>query len=125
MAIGGIALRRFAAIVPASLGDIHFAADDRFHAARLGRVVERFRRKQIAVIGDGDRRHLPARRFIDNLFEVARSIQQAVIRVQMQVNESGSFHAVGYSNLAGRFWLRGDLISIVLIWGIAYLANKM
>ena len=103
VAIGGIALRRFAAIVAASLRDIHFAADDRFHAPRLGRVVERFRREKISVIGDGHGRHFPARRFVDDFFEVARTIQQAVIRVQMQVNESGSFHAGGYSNLARRF----------------------
>jgi hypothetical protein len=30
--------------------------------------------------------------------------------VQMQVNESGSFHAGRYSNLARRFWLRHDLV---------------
>ncbi len=74
-----------------------------FTPARLGRVVERFRRKKISVIGDGHGRHFPARCFVDDLFEVAGSIQQAVIRVQMQVNESGSFHAGGYSNLARRF----------------------
>ena len=46
VAIGCIALGRFAAIVPASLGDVHFAADDWLHAARFGRVVERFGREQ-------------------------------------------------------------------------------
>jgi hypothetical protein len=66
-------------------------------------VVERFRRKKISVIGDSHGRHLPARRFIDDFLEVARTIQQAVIRVQMQVNESGSFHTERYSNLARRF----------------------
>ncbi len=110
MAVGGIALRRFAAIVAASLGDVHFAADDRLDAARLGCVVERFRRKEIAVIGDSHGRHFPARGFIDDLFEIARSIQQAVIRMQMQVNESGSFHAGGYSNRARGFLLRPDSV---------------
>ena len=76
MTIRRVALRGFAAIVAASLGDVHFAADDRLYAARLGRVVERFRRKKIAVIGDGHRRHFPARRFVDNLFEVAGAIQK-------------------------------------------------
>jgi hypothetical protein len=108
--VGGIALRRFSAIVPASLGDIHLAADDRLHAARLGRVVKRFRRKKISVIGDSHGRHLAARGFIDDFLEVARAIQQAVIRVQMQVNESGSFHAERYSNLAREFWLRRDFV---------------
>jgi hypothetical protein len=28
--------------------------------------------------------------------------------VQVQVNESGSFHAGGYSNLARQFWLCRD-----------------
>jgi uncharacterized protein len=103
VAARGIALRRFAAIVPASLRDVHFAADDRLHAARLGRVIKRFRREQIPVIGDGHRRHLPARRLVDHFLEVASPVQQTIIRVQMQVNESGSFHAGGYSNLARRF----------------------
>src|SRR5580693_916549 len=106
VAVRGIALRCLAAIVAASLRDVHFASDDRFHAARFGRVIKRFRREKISVIGDGHSRHFPARGFVDDFFEVAGSIQQAVIRVQMQVNESGSFHAGGYSNLARRFWLR-------------------
>jgi hypothetical protein len=72
-------------------------------------MVERFRRKKISMVGDGDGRHFPARRFVDDFFEVAGAIQQAVIRVQMQVNESGSFHAGGYSNLARRFLLCSDL----------------
>jgi hypothetical protein len=60
------------------------------------------------VIGDRHGRHFPARSFIDNFLEIARTIQQAVIRVQMQVNESGGFHAERYSNLAREFWLRPD-----------------
>jgi hypothetical protein len=60
------------------------------------------------VIGDRHGRHLAARRFIDDLFEVARTIEQTVIRVQMQVNESGSFHAGGYSKLARDILLRRD-----------------
>jgi hypothetical protein len=73
-------------------------------------VVKRFRRKKISVIGDSHGRHLAARGFIDDFLEVARAIQQAVIRVQMQVNESGSFHAERYSNLAREFWLRRDFV---------------
>ena len=58
------------------------------------------------MIGDGHRRHSPARRFIDKFFEVARAVQKAVVGVQMQVNETGSFHAGGYSNLAREILLR-------------------
>ena len=100
VAVSRFALGGFPAIVPASLGDVHFATDDGFDAARLGRVVERLRREQIAVIGDGDGRHLPARCFVDDFFEIARSIQKTVIRMQMQVNESGGFHAGCYSSRA-------------------------
>jgi hypothetical protein len=60
------------------------------------------------VIGDGYGRHLPPRGLVNDLFEVAGSIQQAVIRVQVQVNESGGFHAEGYSNRARNFLLRHD-----------------
>ena len=78
-----IALRRFAAIVPASLGDVDFAPDDGFNAALFGRVIERFRSKQIAVIGYGDSRHFRPRRFVDYFFKITGSIEKAVIRVQM------------------------------------------
>jgi hypothetical protein len=74
-AVRRVALRRFAAIVAAALGHVHFAADDGFDSARFGRVIERFRREKISVVGDGHGRHLAARRFLDNFLEVARSIQ--------------------------------------------------
>ncbi len=104
--VGRIAMRVFAAVMPAALGHIHFAADDRLHAARLRRLVKRLRSKQVAVIGDRNGRHLAPRRLIHDLFEVASSIQQAIVCVQMQVNESGIFHAERYSNLARQFLLR-------------------
>jgi hypothetical protein len=94
--------------VAAALGHVHFAADDGFHSARFRGVVKRFRREEISVVSDRYGRHLAARCFVDNLFEVAGSIEQTVIRVQMQVNKSGSFHAGGYSNRARDFLLRGD-----------------
>ncbi len=108
VSVGGIALRRLAAIVAAALGHIHFAPDDRLDAARLGGVVEGLRGKKISVVGDGHCGHLAARRFIDDLFKVARPIQQTVVRVQMQVNESRSFHAGRYSNLARKILLIRD-----------------
>ncbi len=55
------------------------------------------------MIRDGHGGHFAARRFVDNFFEVAGSVQKTVVRVQMQVNESRGFHAGGYSNRVRRF----------------------
>src|SRR6266853_326286 len=96
-------LRRFAAVVAASLGDIDFATDDGLDAARFRRLIKRFGGEKIAVIRDGHGGHPSARGFVDNFFEVAGSVQKTVVRMQMQVNESRSFHAEGYSNRARRF----------------------
>jgi len=101
-------LGSFAAVVAASLRNVNFATDDGFDATRFGCLVERLRSEQVAVIGYGHGGHLPPRSLVNNLFEVAGSIQQAVVRVQVQVNESGGFHAEGYSNRTRRFLLRHD-----------------
>src|SRR5262249_15002114 len=44
-------------VVPASLGDIHFTADDRLHAGFVCGFVETDRAEQISVIGDRNCRH--------------------------------------------------------------------
>jgi len=49
-----------AALMPAALRHIHFAADDGLHVALAGFVEKIGRGEQIAVIGDGHRRHLLA-----------------------------------------------------------------
>ena len=97
-----------AAIVAAAARHVHFAADDRLDAARGGFVVELLRGKKIAVIGDGHGGHLAARRFVDDLFNVASAVEKTVIGVQMQMNESRSFHAGRYSNLARKILLIRD-----------------
>jgi len=105
-----VARRRFATIVPAPFRDVDFATDDGLDAARGSGAIKRFRGKEISMVGDGDGGHLAARRFVHNFFEIAGTVQKAVICVQMQVNESRGFHAGGYSNLARRFLLRHDLV---------------
>jgi hypothetical protein len=58
------------------------------------------------VVGNGHSRHLAPRGLVHHLFEVAGPIEQTVVRVQMQVNESRIFHAERYSNLTREFLLR-------------------
>ena len=82
-----------AAIVTAAARDVDLATDDRLDAARGGVMVELLGREQIAMIGDGYGRHAAARRFAHQFLNVAGAVEQAVVRVQMQVNEARSAHA--------------------------------
>jgi hypothetical protein len=77
----------FSALVPAALGDIHFAANDGLDVA-LTRFVKEIRcREKIPVIGDRHRRHFLPRSFVQQFRCFAGPIQQAVIGVNVQVNK--------------------------------------
>jgi hypothetical protein len=65
-AVRGVARGGFPTVVPASLGDVHFATDDRLHAARLCRLVKGLRSEKIAVVGDGNGGHFSPGRFVDD-----------------------------------------------------------
>jgi hypothetical protein len=84
----------FAAIVAATLGDINFAADDGLHIALAGFVKEIGGGKEVAVIGDGHRRHFLAGSFVEELGGFTRSIQETVISVYVQVNELRITHGI-------------------------------
>ena len=86
----GTAVRRLdCTIVAASFGDVNFAADDRLYAASLGLVIEILRGEKIPVVGDGHGGHSAPRGFFGQLLDFAGAIQKTVIRVQMQMYESG------------------------------------
>jgi hypothetical protein len=89
--------------MPAPLRDVNFAADDRLDSARLGFLIKRFCGKKIPVIRDSHGGHFAPRRLIHHFLQIASSIQKAIVRVQMQMNESRGIHAGRYSNRARRF----------------------
>lgn len=57
------AFRAGAAIFVIVGRDVHLAADDWLYAVRRGLMVEIRGGEEISVVGDGDRRHTPARGF--------------------------------------------------------------
>ena len=56
-------------------------------------MIELLRREQIAVVGDGNGGHSAARRFIHQFLDIAGAVEKAVVRVQVQMNETRSSHA--------------------------------
>src|SRR5215467_1254989 len=85
--LAAIAVGLFTAIVPAALRDIDFAADDGFHVTLAGFVEEISSGKEIAVVGDGHGGHLLAGGFVQQLRGFASPVEQAVIRVYVQMYE--------------------------------------
>ena len=77
------ALRARAAIFVIVRRDIHFAADDRLYAVGGGLVIEIRGGEKIAVVGDCDRGHSPARGFGGQFADFACAVQERVVRVQM------------------------------------------
>ena len=72
----------------AALGDVNFAADDRFHTARCRLMIKILRCKKISVIRDGYGGHPAARGFFGKLFDFASAVEKAVVGVEMQVYKS-------------------------------------
>jgi hypothetical protein len=57
------------------------------HVAFAGFIEKICRSEEIAVIGDGHRRHLLPRSFVEKLAGFASPIQQTEISVNVQMNE--------------------------------------
>jgi hypothetical protein len=57
----------------------------RAYASAPAVVVEDHRRKQVAVLGDGNRRHLQLHRLIEHFIDPARAIEQRILGVQMKM----------------------------------------
>jgi hypothetical protein len=72
---------------------VDFASNDGFDPVRFCLVEEICGSKQIAMIGDGNGRHTPARGFGGKLADFAGAIQKRIVRVQMKVNEVRRSHA--------------------------------
>ena len=67
-------------------------------------MIKISRGEEIAVIGDGNGRHLAPRRFVHQLLDVASAVEKTVIRMKMQMNKSraadDNCHVAGNSNPA-------------------------
>jgi len=67
--------------------DIRLQPDDRFHALFHGCFKEINHTEHGAVIGNGDRGHPHFLDAFDQLFDVAKAIQQGVFRMYMEMGE--------------------------------------
>ena len=69
--------------------DVGLAAEDRLHPVVLGLLVEVERAEQVAVVGDGHRLHAALEHLREQVVEADGAVEQAILRVQMQVRELG------------------------------------
>ncbi len=76
----------------AARGHVELAAEDRLHSRLGARGVEVHRAEEVAVVGEGQRRELERLGPIDQLLEAGRPVEQAVLRVHVQVHEVAMFH---------------------------------
>ena len=102
--VGGLAGR--AALVAAIAGrDVDLAAEDRLDAALARRVVKDDRREHVAVLGDGERRHLELLRLIEQLVDAAGAVEQRELGVQVKVDEVMHIAHHSHSIVEGGFEL--------------------
>jgi hypothetical protein len=85
------------AVLRAPLGararrDVELAADDRLHARLHRRLVELDRAEEVAVVGQRDGREVEVLGLLDELLELGGSVEEAVLRVDVQVDELGVVH---------------------------------
>ena len=96
-AILGVASIRFlSSVVATALRHVDFAANDRLDVALASFIKEIGSSKEIAVIGDGYGGHLLAGRFIQKLGRFAGSVEQAVIGVNVKMNELRLAHGTRF-----------------------------
>ena len=67
--------------------EVEFAADDRLDAFGLGGVVELDRAVKIAVVGERESLHPQLRRAIHQPVDPARAVEQAVVGMDVEVDE--------------------------------------
>jgi hypothetical protein len=84
----------FAAVVAAALGNIDFAADYGLYVALTGFIEEIGGCEKVAVIGDGHGGHLLPRSLVQEFGSFARTVEKAVVGVNVQMNELRIAHGV-------------------------------
>ena len=74
---------------PASWRQVRFAAEDGLDSPGLSLLIKLDRTEHIAVVRDGDRRHAEFFDLPDQRRNLIRAVQQAVLRMQVKVDELG------------------------------------
>jgi hypothetical protein len=72
--------------------DVGLTTDDRFDPGTRRFLVKFNRAKQIAVIGNRDRRHLEFGRFFHQLFHSDRTVEERILGVKVKMNERIAGH---------------------------------
>ena len=89
---GGFLCGRGVAIPQRTGRHVRLTADDRPNSSLFRRLVKLDRTVEIAMIGNGDRRHSEFSGLSDKVFRPNRTVQQGIFRVAMQVNEGNRSH---------------------------------
>ena len=82
----GLGLRA-ALLEAAPLSDVDLAPQDRLESSLTRVIVKDHRREHVAVLGDGERRHLQLHRFIEQLVDAAGTVEQRELGVKMKVGK--------------------------------------
>ena len=77
------------ALKTGSFSQVYLAADQRLQAVRLRLEVEVDRAEEVAVVGEGQRLHAETRGAVHQPVDPAGAVQQAVVAVDMEVDEIG------------------------------------
>jgi hypothetical protein len=80
-------LRR--ALLASAGRDVELAADDRLDPRLLRGEVEVDATEEVAVVGERDRRKAKLARAVDQLLELRGAVEEAVLRVNVEVDELG------------------------------------
>ena len=78
---------RTALLEPAPLRDVDLAPENRLEPTLARVIVKDHRREHVAVLGDGERRHLQLHRLIEQLVDPAGTVEQRELGMQVKVGE--------------------------------------
>ena len=83
-------LRAF--IMTAARGNVRFAADDGFDAELDRGLIKFDGTKEIPVVGHAERGHFIFGRFLDQFFDTTGTIEEAVLRVDVEMDKIRMIH---------------------------------
>ena len=79
-------------IMTATRGNVRFTADDRFDAEFDRGLIKFDRTKEISVVGHAERGHFIFGRFLNQLFDTTGTIEEAVLRVDVEMDKIRMIH---------------------------------
>jgi hypothetical protein len=81
---------------------VKLAAEDGLDPGRAGVLVEVDGAEEVPVIGEGERREAQVRGPLDQTLQAGRAVEEAVLRVDVEVNEVASVRHGGLSASGSR-----------------------